>query len=67
MRAIFYCDIISADTGETIEKDFDFDSFEYETTEELERYIKANEYDIGEIIGYWGSNYGVLTEICRDD
>lgn len=58
----FYCDIEN-EKGETIEQDFDFDNGYFINEEEIEKYMKKCNYEIGEICGYWGNDVGILKDI----
>ncbi|MBQ6907519.1 MAG: hypothetical protein IJQ28_03990 [Clostridia bacterium] len=66
LRVIFFCDIQNED-GDTIEQDFDFDNGVFESREELEKYCKFCDYEIGEPCGYWGNDVGILKEIFVDE
>lgn len=55
IRAYFNCDRYDADDN-LIETDFIFDDITVETQEELDEYIKASGYKIGESIGCWADN-----------
>lgn len=66
LKTKFYCDIHS-EYGNIIEEDFAFDNGNFESQEELERYIKKCGYEIGEPCGYWGDDVGILKEVVTDE
>ena len=66
IKATFYCNIVN-ENEDIIESEFDFDNYQCNTREELDKYILDNGYQVGETCCYWGNNKGVLTEIFIDD
>ena len=65
-KAIFICDIFN-ENGEKTQSEFVFDDITTDTAQEIDKYIIDNDYVLNEICGYWGNDYGILTEIVRDE
>lgn len=65
IRAVFFCNIYRED--DIMVEGFDFDEGTFESQEELDKYIKSCNYEIGEPCGYWGNDVGFLTEIITDE